>query len=355
MNVSDPWDVPREALVSPVPLIGFIGLNPDSDQSCHRNIWTLFSSNRGLDRSALNFTLLDKLELPMSKPPRTSYEWYLPRGILKTNWMNKHLNQLPSVIVSFFTCPELPEISAVVSKTRVALGSRQTKLAVVLIQESVDQEMVTSVCTECSVPARAVLCLPPATSDLQPAMLEFEETLQELASNYYHGQIKTVKSHRDHLNKATHLQLMVRHSFKIGFFSELKGDMNTAYKSYTSAYLLLLESRVTEHNSCELRAVAGIINFKICKLAFKLNLPRDAINQFRKHLDQWRSPPSPVSLSWEQAAWQSNQARNFANLFVEACKAGQTAIQTQHPGIKVNIFYRVSFKKVAHCLELCIF
>ena len=46
------------------------------------------------------------------------------------------------------------------------------------------------------------------------------------------------------MNKTTHLSLFVRHQFKAGF-----------------------------------------ISYKICKLAFKLNLPKDALSQFRKHMD----------------------------------------------------------------------
>jgi len=348
----DTWAIPTEAHVTPVPLIGLIGLQTDSDgDSDHRRLWELFSSNRGLDRHALNFLVLDleNLELPVAKPPRTSYEWYLPRGIVKQNWMFKHLNLIPSVIVLFFSNPSSTSVSSVVNKVRQALsGVRQTKLAVVLLQEAADQETITSICTECSIPSRAVFCLPPTSSEIKH-VLEIEDTLQELASNYYHGQIKTVKSHRDQLNKATHLQLLIRHSFKIGFLSEFKGDLNSAYKSYTSAYLLLLESRLTEHNSSELRCIAGLLNYKICKLAFKLNLPRDAINQFRKHLEQWRSPPGPTSLSWEHAAWQSHQAQFFAQLFLEACKAGQTAIQTQHPGVYFYLAaeYCISRRKLA--------
>lgn len=33
---------------------------------------------------------------------RTSYEWYIPKGILKTMWMRKHLQQVPAVVVCFF-------------------------------------------------------------------------------------------------------------------------------------------------------------------------------------------------------------------------------------------------------------
>ncbi len=35
----------------------------------------------------------------------------------------------------------------------------------------------------------------------------------------------------------------------------------------------------------EVKTVAGFISYKICKLAFRVNLPRDAISQFRKHMD----------------------------------------------------------------------
>ena len=33
---------------------------------------------------------------------RTSYDWYIPKGILKRNWMRKHLNELPAVVVIFY-------------------------------------------------------------------------------------------------------------------------------------------------------------------------------------------------------------------------------------------------------------
>jgi len=355
MPNEDPWDIPPEVVVTPQPLIGFLGLEPENaSQPGHQKVWELFSSNRGLDRHALNFSLLnfDTLEFPVVKPPRTSYEWFLPRGILKRNWMNKHLQLLPSVVVIFFSNPSLSSVSSIVGKVRMALTGRQTKLAVVLLQDVVDQDTLTSVCTECSISSRAVFSLSPTSPQAITSVVQLEATLQELASNYYHGQIKTVKSHRDLLNKATHLQLLVRHAFKVGFMSELKGDLHSAYKSYTASYQLLLESRLTEHNTAEIRTVGGIINYKICRLAFRLNLPRDAITQFRKHMDQWRSSPSPPQLSWEQAAWQAGQAAGFGVQFVEACKGGQTAVQTQHPGIYFHLAaeYSISRRKLADSL-----
>lgn len=40
-------------------------------------------------------------EFPVAKPKRASYDWYQPKGILKRNWMLKHLHVLPAVVVLF--------------------------------------------------------------------------------------------------------------------------------------------------------------------------------------------------------------------------------------------------------------
>ena len=45
--------------------------------------------------------IYDRLEFPVAKPTRNSYEWYIPKGLLKKNWMNKHLYQLPAVVAIF--------------------------------------------------------------------------------------------------------------------------------------------------------------------------------------------------------------------------------------------------------------
>lgn len=93
--------LPSELLVTPLPLIGFAGLDPARSQ-VHRLIWEAFSSNRKHDRAQINFKLLAaNYEFPVSKPKRQSYEWYHPKGILKKNWMLKHLHVLPAVVVLF--------------------------------------------------------------------------------------------------------------------------------------------------------------------------------------------------------------------------------------------------------------
>ena len=73
--------------------------------------------------------------------------------------------------------------------------------------------------------------------------------------------------------------------FSGGFLNELKRDLHAAYKHYSQAYNLLMEVRATDTNIMEVKTVGGFINYKMCKLAFALNLPRDAISQFRRHMD----------------------------------------------------------------------
>ena len=43
-----------------------------------------------------------KLSLLLSFLQRSTYEWYLPKGVLKTKWMHKHLYLTPAVVVMFY-------------------------------------------------------------------------------------------------------------------------------------------------------------------------------------------------------------------------------------------------------------
>lgn len=33
---------------------------------------------------------------------KSAYDWVIPKGILKTNWLKKHLHEVPAVVVVFF-------------------------------------------------------------------------------------------------------------------------------------------------------------------------------------------------------------------------------------------------------------
>lgn len=57
----------------------------------------------------------------------------------------------------------------------------------------------------------------------------------------------------------------------------------------------------------EVRTAAGFINYKLCKLMFALSLPRDAISQFKAHIDRFKSRIGFQELAFEHHAWLSKQ------------------------------------------------
>lgn len=105
------------------------------------------------------------------------------------------------------------------------------------------------------------------------------------------------------------------------------------YRHYIQAYQYLDEIRIVDTNCLEIKTVAGFFNYKICKLMFKLNVPRDSITNFKNHIDKYKSRPGFKELLFEHYAWLSVQYSAFAELFCEAIKNGLPALQIQHPGI----------------------
>lgn len=97
------------------------------------------------DRPPIQFKLLPpNYEFPVTKPKRQSYEWYHPKGILKRNWILKHLHVLPAVIVLFqdmeWNDPQWSEkqlqCASLMKTIKNATQGRNTRLAIVLLQKN---------------------------------------------------------------------------------------------------------------------------------------------------------------------------------------------------------------------------
>lgn len=59
--------------------------------------------------------------------------------------------------------------------------------------------------------------------------LRLESGFLEQAQSYYAQSSKQVRMHRDQLT-SSHLELKIRHQFKLGFYAEMRIDLNTALK-----------------------------------------------------------------------------------------------------------------------------
>ncbi|KAH9492651.1 Trafficking protein particle complex subunit 11 [Bulinus truncatus] len=354
-----------ELVSRPLGLVALTGLDTTYN-AVHKAIWDSFCNNRRADRVPLQFKVCKAdHEYPKCKQKRMSYEWYIPKGILKTHWMHKHLQEIPAVVVIFFDLDwdeplwkeKQMECATRLEIVRNSLQGRNTKIAVVLNQQNAPlppgedlmaAERAVSLCSACDISAKSLYVLP-HSDHLIGYIMRLENAFYEQAQAYYHQEARKVKSHKDFLNKTTHQLLFVRHQFKSAFFNELKQDSHTAIKHYKQAYGYIIDLRIHDTNMLEIKTVAGFINYKICRLSFQHNAPLDAIAQFRKHIDFFKSKTGIPELSFEHSAWMSKQFQVFGDLFDEAIKLGLTAIQTQHPGF----YYQQAANHAIFRKQLC--
>ncbi|KAI6648528.1 Trafficking protein particle complex subunit 11-like [Oopsacas minuta] len=345
---NDPGFFPDDLSHRPRPLIFLVGLAV-GEKDVHKRIHEAFTVHRSTKRPITNYQLVTAThEYPVRSKQRLNYENYIPVGIIPTSWIQKHLHKLPSVLALFYDLDwdaqdydqKQTEVCSRVSCLRHSLQGLNTRILLVLIQSRmfhashsgspVDQltaKRMTALAQACGIQVEQMFHLP-YTERMMDCILKIEISFMEQAMLYYTQRIKTVRAHKDLLSKPLHLSLFVRHQFKIGFFSEFKKEMPVALKHYNHAYNYLLEIQVDNRNALEVKMVAGILNYKICQLTFVDN-PRQAISNFKKHIEIFRKHEGPRSLSFQHQHWLAAENSHFARMFSDALDG----IQTLNPGM----------------------
>ena len=80
-------ELPPDLTCTPLALVSFVGLDGQGQEAeAHEALWRRFVVDRGLDRVPVTFRRSDDLRWPQMKPKRNTYEWFIPKGILKKNW-----------------------------------------------------------------------------------------------------------------------------------------------------------------------------------------------------------------------------------------------------------------------------
>uniref|UniRef100_A0A095AWQ4 Trafficking protein particle complex subunit 11 n=1 Tax=Schistosoma haematobium TaxID=6185 RepID=A0A095AWQ4_SCHHA len=355
--------LPDELCCKPKPLIVFSGLDTERNQ-VHRSIWRAFNTSKSHDRDSFKFRC-KSVDHQFPKPKYkqlASYEWLMPKGILKTGWMKKHLEEIPAFVALFYDLdwdePQWGERSTecaqMVATVRSKLAGRESKLVVILIQKRAPlplgedlnaMDRAQSLCNKCDLPGKNLFVLS-HTNLLYGCITRFN-TL------YTYIYIYIYKAHKDSLNKTSHQLLFVRHEFKIAFYAELKQDPGLALKHYQQAYNHLTELRMLDAHLLEVKTVAGFINYKICRLSFQNNAS-DAISQFRRHINFFANLVGLPQLAFEHEAWMSKQFEILGDLFQEAIKSSLTPLITQHPGLYYQEASRHAVCRRQLCQALCI-
>uniref|UniRef100_A0A1Q3F724 Trafficking protein particle complex subunit 11 n=1 Tax=Culex tarsalis TaxID=7177 RepID=A0A1Q3F724_CULTA len=344
--------LPSELVTTAQPLVGLSGLDVQRN-TIHKTIWDAFNNSKKPESESIQYKLLPaSYEFPVSKPKHQSYEWYHPKGILKRNWMLKHLHVLPAVVVLFqdldWNDPQWSDrqlqCASMISTLKNSLQGRNTRLAVVLLQKGspssvpavpgedmLASERAAHLTSTCDINAKMLFVLP-HNDHLMGHILRLQSAFLELAQSYYTQMMKQIRLHRDQLTDS-HQMLKIRHQFKLGFVSELKLDQSSALRHYRQTYANLDEIRIVDTNCLEVKTIAGFVNYKICRLFFKLNAPKDSISHFKNHISKYRNRTGFKELLFEHYAWLSVQYSAFGELFCDAVKNGLAPLQTQHPGI----------------------
>lgn len=157
--------IPKELSVQPLPLVVLTGLDVKHN-AIHNEIWDGFNARTN---QKFRYKLLDgDHEYPKCKNKRPM-EFYTPKGIFKTQWLNKHLYLVPSLIVVFFDLDwdepnwkeKQMECATKVELVRHSLIDRNTRIILVLVQKHpsipidgdnvLTRERYPSLCAACSI------------------------------------------------------------------------------------------------------------------------------------------------------------------------------------------------------------
>ncbi|ODN01994.1 Trafficking protein particle complex subunit 11, partial [Orchesella cincta] len=94
--------IPSDFTGAVQPLVYVAGLEIESNP-VHRGIWEVIKlkpASKDFQPTYVNVSLDHKF--PVKKEKNEPIETYAPLGVVKTNWLNKHLHQIPSVVVACF-------------------------------------------------------------------------------------------------------------------------------------------------------------------------------------------------------------------------------------------------------------
>lgn len=343
-----------EILKRPRGLVKIIGLRLDEPEDHpHQQVWAALTSARTPESVPLSYqmvadpaTVFPQRKAKVKRDPTD--DDVVPSGIIKSNWVKKHRNTVPSVVVAFFDLDwqaedwetREAECAKTINELRDSMDGRSTRVVAVLMQEKpladgdpMVEARAVSLRNACLLKTRSSLfALPSPDPTLKSMVVRLESAFFELSTKYYEDSEQHVQSQMEALNIGTETILAVRYNVKIAYFNELRQLRQPALKAYMQAYSLLKDSQAPGVPLSEVKSVEGLLTAKICQIQFSMQTPVDALTQFREHLQFFGGQEGRKALHFRHCGWMAEQYYLFALVFEEAVRNGLTALQTEHPG-----------------------
>jgi hypothetical protein len=268
------------------------------------------------------------------KPKKASYDGIRANGILKGHWLQKHVLETPSVIAYLvevtdaqgnFTLDGALQYVAELKRKERARNIRFAVLAVIRGQAGDDLDSILySFRSRAEIDPRnfAGLVLSGASAPRRAERAQL--MLIELAHLFYEDEAKRSRWVCESLSRATQADLIVRHSFKIAVNLEHERDKAPSLRQYIATYTELWDfvyaggtyPHVTSRHE-ELKAVAELVNYKICRLLLLSGNYKDAYAQLRRHVVIYQQVRGRDDLIFAHFAWLARQHLHFALLCME--------------------------------------
>jgi len=293
----------------------------------------------------LDFVLVEFSHLFDSKRDGKSFEKYTSEGILKLSWTTKRKDLSPAVLGLFFNwgigLVQAPPADGAdwkgkeavvireVRKFREQTRGRTLRFCVVIILpqgEVADpgiEERAGVLRKACDLDAKSLFFI---SGDFLSMVFQFqriEKCLFESATNHYKEEIERLKKLKTRAQREApgYLELQVRYNFKLGYYSELRLDRESALAYYKRAYQNLQE--MTWKSFTEFEEIRTVSDWTILRLYHVfLSVPytderiSEAITYFQKHFKKYREVKEihePL-LEFTRWKWAAEQMGHFGKM-----------------------------------------
>ncbi|KAI3381805.1 hypothetical protein SNEBB_008329 [Seison nebaliae] len=341
--------IPKELERIPKRLVALYGLKGEENVE-HKKVLQLFKDiSETFQQNYVDWS--DRKDWKLSPEKKKQYDERMTRGILKTKWMRKYLDEIPSVILLFFDLDwdesdfsdRLKNCKKIYDDLVELLSNRKIEIVVTLLQRR--QHIISDDDDDPyserqrqfkeSINVNTILNVP--MDALNKCIRIVHEEIVPLSTEFYWNKIRKIKSHKDFLNDVTHKLLIARHSFKLAFFYEIQGKLAYAFDNYLATDAQLM-NRAPHHrsNTLEIKTIIGFCRYKM----MLLNMRRNIVNPFnanRELFDKtmliYREHIGYSQLLFEHLSWMGKYYSLFADLHntqTDRQENDETFISNQH-------------------------
>uniref|UniRef100_M4BD49 Trafficking protein particle complex subunit 11 domain-containing protein n=1 Tax=Hyaloperonospora arabidopsidis (strain Emoy2) TaxID=559515 RepID=M4BD49_HYAAE len=271
---------------------------------------------------------------------------YRTQGILKTQWLKKHHELLPAVVLlfdEFDPCWTLldwqqKETALVddVMQLKQTVSAREGRVVVLLVQQVDDadgtwrngtEERLADLRRRLDTDTKGlVLVTSKDMTRTSSVVVKLESSVRTMALEYYKAQSKRVKRYEKACSRTLEYQaLHARFCFKIAHFYEFRRCTTKVLQYYEASYCAIIALPLQKDGAADgiaykqVMTMAEFVNFKLCyHLIFSSNNVKDAVDQLRRHVGVYARAIAVADRAYEHWAWVSRQYHVFAQLLVEA-------------------------------------